>query len=92
MPRVNIVADLWHAPYAYHSSGNSTTGSSEPAVLSDLAFKWRWIERVRARKWQVHSCTLPPNCQVMAVQGILVRHGISFDLTRLLLEDIKQAQ
>ncbi len=45
---VNILADLWHSPEAEHATGCSTTGSSEAAMLSGMALKWRW--RARQRK------------------------------------------
>lgn len=38
---VHILADLWNAP-AGPTSGTSTTGSSEAAMLAGLALKWRW--------------------------------------------------
>jgi glutamate decarboxylase len=44
---VNILADLWHAPHSEVATGCSTTGSSEAAMLSGLALKWRWRERQR---------------------------------------------
>ncbi len=39
---VHILADLWHSPRAADTIGTSTTGSSEAAMLSGLALKWRW--------------------------------------------------
>jgi glutamate decarboxylase len=45
---VNIIADLWNSPEAEQATGCSTTGSSEAAMLSGLALKWRWRERMRA--------------------------------------------
>ncbi len=39
---VNMLADLWHAPYAEQSVGTSTTGSSEGCMLAGLALKRRW--------------------------------------------------
>jgi glutamate decarboxylase len=45
---VNILADLWHAPESESATGCSTTGSSEAAMLSGLALKWRWREKMRA--------------------------------------------
>ena len=45
---VNIIADLWNSPASERATGCSTTGSSEAAMLSGLALKWRWRERRRA--------------------------------------------
>ncbi len=42
---VNILADLWHSPEAESATGCSTTGSSEAAMLSGMALKWRWRAR-----------------------------------------------
>ena len=53
--------------------------------LYDLA------NRLRARGWQVPAYSLPANCESVAVQRILVRHGVSRDLASLLLSDIKNA-
>jgi len=45
---VRMLADLWHSPYPETTLGTSTTGSSEAAMLSGLAAKFRWRERRRA--------------------------------------------
>jgi glutamate decarboxylase len=45
---VHILADLWHSPDGATTTGCSTTGSSEAAMLGGLALKWRWRERRRA--------------------------------------------
>jgi glutamate decarboxylase len=45
---VNILADLWNSPEAEDATGCSTTGSSEAAMLSGLALKWRWRDRQKA--------------------------------------------
>ena len=45
---VDILSRLWHAPDAGHSTGCSTTGSSEAAMLGGLAFKRHWQQRRRA--------------------------------------------
>jgi glutamate decarboxylase len=39
---VNILANLWGSPEDGNATGCSTTGSSEAAMLSGLALKWRW--------------------------------------------------
>jgi glutamate decarboxylase len=45
---VNMIADLWHSPESENATGCSTTGSSEAAMLSGMALKWRWRDRMRA--------------------------------------------
>jgi len=52
--------------------------------LYDLA------DRLRSRGWQVPAYALPPNTQDVAIQRILVRHGVSRDLASLLLEDMQR--
>jgi glutamate decarboxylase len=42
---VNILSRLWHAPDHERSTGCSTTGSSEAAMLGGLALKRRWHQR-----------------------------------------------
>jgi glutamate decarboxylase len=54
---VNILADLWHSPEAENATGCSTTGSSEAAMLSGMALKWRW----RARQHKAGRPTDKPN-------------------------------
>src|SRR3954452_13824799 len=39
---VEILSRLWHAPAAEQSTGCSTTGSSEAAMLAGMALKRRW--------------------------------------------------
>jgi glutamate decarboxylase len=53
-------------------------------TLYDLA------DRLRSRGWQVPAYTLPPNCEELVIQRILVRHGVSRDLAALLLEDMQR--
>ncbi|MGH2892477.1 MAG: glutamate decarboxylase [Solirubrobacteraceae bacterium] len=54
---VNILADLWNAPEHTTATGCSTTGSSEAAMLSGMALKWRW----RARMQKAGKATDKPN-------------------------------
>lgn len=44
---VHMLADLWNSPAA-DTTGCSTTGSSEAAMLGGMAMKWRWREKRRA--------------------------------------------
>ena len=53
--------------------------------LYDLA------DRLRSRGWQVPAYSLPPNRQDLAIQRILVRHGVSRDLGSLLVDDMQRA-
>ena len=50
-----------------------------------------FADRLRSRGWQVPAYSLPANCQDLAIQRILVRHGVSRDLGSLLIEDMKRA-
>jgi glutamate decarboxylase len=43
---VNILADLWNSPGSADAVGTSTIGSSEAAMLSGMAMKWRWRARM----------------------------------------------
>jgi glutamate decarboxylase len=45
---VNILSQLWRAPDAAKSTGCSTTGSSEAAMLGGLALKRLWQQRRKA--------------------------------------------
>jgi glutamate decarboxylase len=46
---INILADLWNSPSAENTTGCSTIGSSEAAMLGGLALKWSWREKMRAK-------------------------------------------
>ncbi len=45
---VNMILDLFNAPG--QGIGVSTIGSSEAVMLSGLALKWKWRERMKARR------------------------------------------
>lgn len=47
-------------------------------------------ERVRMTGWQIASYPLPEEREDVVVQRILIRHGVSRDMTSLLLNDIKR--
>ena len=49
-------------------------------------------ERLQARGWQVPAYTLPADCEKIAVQRIVVRHGVSHTLADLLLGDLRHAR
>src|SRR4051794_39670534 len=55
---VNILADLWHAESGGHTTGTSTTGSSEAAMLGGMALLWRWRARRRAQGKPIDSPNL----------------------------------
>ena len=44
---VHMMADLWNSPESANTTGCSTTGSSEAAMLGGMAMKWRWREKMR---------------------------------------------
>jgi glutamate decarboxylase len=46
---VRMLADLWNAPQAKNSTGCSTVGSSEAAMLAGLAMKTKWAKKRQAR-------------------------------------------
>ncbi len=48
-------------------------------------------DRLRARGWQIASYSLPPYCQDMVIQRVLIRHGFSRDMAHLLIDDIKRS-
>ncbi len=54
-------------------------------TLYDLA------DRLRSRGWQVPAYSMPANRTDLVIQRILVRHGVSFDLASLLVDDIRRA-
>ncbi len=83
-------------PFEIISDGRMETGI--PAVCwkmkdgVDPGFSlYDFADRLRARGWQVPAYTLPPNCESLSVQRILVRHGVSRDLASLLLADMRTA-
>lgn len=53
--------------------------------LYDLA------DRLRYRGWLVPAYSLPPDCEDVVIQRILVRHGVSKDLLEQLLVDMDAA-
>lgn len=48
-------------------------------------------DRLRVRGWQVPAYSMPANREDLVIQRILVRHGVSYDLASLLLDDMKRA-
>lgn len=54
---VHMLADLWNSPESMNTVGCSTTGSSEAAMLSGMALKWKW----RAKRKAAGKSTDKPN-------------------------------
>ncbi len=54
-------------------------------TLYDLA------DRLRSRGWLVPAYSLPPDQQETVVQRVLIRHGVSHDLAKLLMADLRAA-
>ncbi|MCS0495972.1 glutamate decarboxylase [Ancylobacter sp. MQZ15Z-1] len=54
-------------------------------TLYDLA------DRLRSRGWQVPAYSMPADRQDLVIQRILVRHGVSYDLACLLIDDIRRS-
>lgn len=58
---------------------------TSPYSLFDVA------DELRSRGWLVPAYTLPAEQEAVAVQRIIVRHGLSLDMADLVLEDIRRA-
>ncbi len=50
-----------------------------------------YADRLRSRGWLVPAYSLPPDQEDVVVQRVLIRHGVSRDLARLLVGDMKAA-
>ncbi|MFI8004735.1 glutamate decarboxylase [Streptomyces sp. NPDC086010] len=62
-----------------------TAGHTDNWSLYDLS------SRLRLKGWQVPAYPLPDNLSDVTVQRIVVRNGLSMDLARSLLDDIRDA-
>ncbi len=84
-------------PFEILFDGNNEKGI--PAVVWKLKVGasiggyslYDFADRLRARGWQVPAYSMPANNEGMVIQRILVRHGVSYDLGCLLLEDMQRA-
>ncbi|SIO29227.1 glutamate decarboxylase [Halodesulfovibrio marinisediminis] len=47
-------------------------------------------DELRQRGWLIPTYTLPPDCEDIVVQRIVVRHGTTVDMLHLLLKDFKE--
>ncbi len=48
-------------------------------------------DKLRSRGWQIASYSLPPDCEDVVIQRVLVRNGFNKDLADLLINDFKRA-
>ena len=48
-------------------------------------------DSLREKGWLIPAYSLPKNCQEIIVQRVLIRHGCSFDMMELLLQDFKHS-
>ena len=75
--------------------GNPHTGIAAVTwKLSDTGSKFSVFDladELRGRGWLVPAYTLPTNQQEVAVQRIIVRHGLSLDMADLVLDDLRRA-
>lgn len=84
-------------PFEILFDGDSRTGI--PALCWKLKDKtgiggytlYDLADRLRSRGWQVPAYSMPAHREDLVVQRILVRHGVSFDLASLLIDDMKRS-
>ena len=82
-PKTGIPAVTWKLKHADNCSGDSS--EKIPFDLYQLS------DVLRERGWLLPAYSLPANCEKVVVQRVLIRHGCTFDLMALLLEDIERA-
>ena len=78
-----IPAVTWKLKHA-----DNCNGDSSEKVPFDL---YQLSDVLRERGWLLPAYSLPANCEKVVVQRVLIRHGCTFDLMELLLEDIERA-
>ena len=78
-----IPAVTWKLKHA-----DNCNGDSSEKVPFDL---YQLSDVLRERGWLLPAYSLPANCEKIVVQRVLIRHGCTFDLMELLLEDIERA-
>ena len=78
-----IPAVTWKLKHA-----DNCNGESSEKVPFDL---YQLSDVLRERGWLLPAYSLPANCEKIVVQRVLIRHGCTFDLMELLLEDIERA-
>jgi len=62
-----------------------TTAGDRPWTLNHLSAK------LRERGWQVPAYPMPADIEDMTVMRVVFRNGVSMDLTRMLLDDLRAA-
>ncbi len=82
-PKTGIPAVTWKLKHADNCSGECT--EKIPFDLYQLS------DVLRERGWLLPAYSLPSHCEKTVVQRVLIRHGCSFDLMELLLEDMERA-
>ena len=82
-PKTGIPAVTWKLKHADNCSGDCS--EKIPFDLYQLS------DVLRERGWLLPAYSLPANCEKVVVQRVLIRHGCTFDLMALLLEDIERA-
>ena len=67
---------------------DNCSGESNEKIPFDL---YQLSDVLRERGWLLHAYSLPANCEKVVVQRVLIRHGCTYDLMELLLEDMERA-
>jgi glutamate decarboxylase len=78
-----IPAVTWKLKHA-----DNCNGDSSEKVPFDL---YQLSDVLRERGWLLPAYSLPANCEKIVVQRVLIRHGCTYDLMELLLEDMERA-
>ena len=82
-PKTGIPAVTWKLKHA-----DNCNGDSSEKVPFDL---YQLSDVLRERGWLLPAYSLPANCEKVVVQRVLIRHGCTYDLMELLLEDMERA-
>lgn len=82
-PKTGIPAVTWKLKHA-----DNCSGESNEKIPFDL---YQLSDVLRERGWLLPAYSLPANCEKVVVQRVLIRHGCTYDLMELLLEDIERA-
>jgi glutamate decarboxylase len=73
---VHMMADLWNAPDAADTAGESAIGSSEACMMAGMAAKWRW----RAKREAAGLSTEHPNMVCGPVQVVWHKFAKYWDI------------
>ena len=82
-PKIGIPAVTWKLKHC-----DDCNGEPSEKIPFDL---YQLSDVLRERGWLLPAYSLPANCEKTVVQRVLIRHGCTFDLMELLLEDIERA-